>query len=166
MHTKSPPDRHRPEQLCGTMPDVTEDPVPTRRRRRRAVWRAGVGISRTDDPAAATAATPEVDDAAVQPRPAPPPERPGPTAVPTPSPAAIPGPASSAAATEAKPPNKRRRTDPTERGLRDLVGAGPSQLGPVRAMRARDANRPTAEDLTEAEQDVAIVRRHWKPPPT
>jgi hypothetical protein len=65
-----------------------------------------------------------------------------------------------------KPPIKRRRTDPTERGLRDLVGAGPSQLGPVRAMRARDANRPTAEDLTEAEQDVAIVRRHWKPPPT
>lgn len=143
------------------MPDVTEDPVPPRRRRRRAVWRAGVGISRTDDPAAATAATPEVDDAAVPPRPAPPPERPGPTAAPARSPAPNPVPGS---ASSEKPPTTRRRTDPTERGLRDLVGAGPSQLGPVRAMRARDANRPTAEDLAEAEQDVAIVRRHWKPP--
>jgi len=162
MHTKSPPDRHRLDELCGTMPDVTADPVPPRRRRRRAVWRAGVGISRTDDPAAVTAATPEVDDAAVQPRPAPPPERPGPTAAPAPTSGAAPN----APGTEAKLPSKRRRTDPTERGLRDLVGAGPSQLGPVRAMRARDANRPTAEDLAEAEQDVAIVRRHWKPPPT
>jgi hypothetical protein len=138
------------------MPDVTDDPILPRRRRRRAVWRAGVGISRTDDPA--TAVTPGVDDAAVPPRPAPPPERPGPAAAPAPS--SVP----SASPSEAKPPIKRRRSDPTERGLRDLVGAGPSQLGPVRAMRARDANRPTAEDLAEAEQDTAIVRRHWKPP--
>jgi hypothetical protein len=125
------------------MPDVTDDPVPTRRRRRRAVWRAGAGISRSDNddaaevvdaspPEAVTAATPQVDNAAAEP----------------------------------KPPTKRRRSEPSERGLRDLVGAGPSQLGPVRAMRARDANRPTAADLAEAEQDLAIVRRHWKPPTT
>jgi hypothetical protein len=63
-------------------------------------------------------------------------------------------------------PAKRRRPDPNERGLRDLVGSGPSQLGPTRAMRARDANRPTEADLAEAEEEVVLVRRHWKPPPT
>jgi hypothetical protein len=63
-------------------------------------------------------------------------------------------------------PAKRRRPDPNERGLRDLVGSGPSQVGPTRAMRARDANRPTEADLAEAEQEVVLVRRHWKPPPT
>lgn len=71
---------------------------------------------------------------------------------------------SAGTSTEAKP--KRRRSDPSERGLRDLVGAGPSQLGPVRAMRVRDVNRPSADELAEAEQDVTIVRRHWKPPQT
>ncbi|HEY3632747.1 MAG TPA: hypothetical protein VGL21_17725, partial [Jatrophihabitantaceae bacterium] len=101
---------------------MTDDPIPPRRRRRRAVWRAGVGISRTDDPA--TAVTPGVDDAAVPPRPAPPPERPGPAAAPAPS--SVPSASPSASPGEAKPPIKRRRSDPTERGLRDLVGAGPS----------------------------------------
>lgn len=51
-----------------------------------------------------------------------------------------------------------------ERGLRDLVGAGRSQLGVSGALRGRDVNRPTAEDLAEAEQNVTIVRRHWTPP--
>ena len=63
-------------------------------------------------------------------------------------------------------PAKRRRTEPSERGLRDLVGSGPSQVGPTRAMRARDVNRPTEADLAEAEQEVALVHRHWKPPKT
>jgi hypothetical protein len=48
--------------------------------------------------------------------------------------------------------------------MRDLVGAGHSQLGVSGALRGRDVNRPTAEDLAEAERDVVIVRRHWKPP--
>jgi hypothetical protein len=30
-------------------------------------------------------------------------------------------------------------------------------------MRARDVNRPTEDDLAEAEQDLVIVRRHWRP---
>jgi hypothetical protein len=30
-------------------------------------------------------------------------------------------------------------------------------------MRARDLNRPTDEELAEAEADVVIVRRHWQP---
>ena len=47
---------------------------------------------------------------------------------------------------------------------RDLAGAGHSQLGVDKALRARDVNRPTAEDLARAEQEVVIVRRNWKPP--
>ncbi|WP_320069306.1 hypothetical protein [Micromonospora sp. RTGN7] len=50
-----------------------------------------------------------------------------------------------------------------ERGLRNLVGPGSSQVGPLAAMRARDAARPTDEDLAEAEARVAIVRRNWVP---
>jgi hypothetical protein len=50
----------------------------------------------------------------------------------------------------------------TDRGLREIVGAGPSQLGVSGALRGRDVNRPTAEDLAAAERDVVIVRRHWR----
>lgn len=135
------------------MPFVTEESAvpqgPRRqRRRRRAVWRPGEAISRTvesDAPAR---------DAA--PRPAPP--RPPAEAAPVKPEAAKP------AGTKPEAAKRRGRTDPTERGLRELVGAGSSQLGPVRAMRARDANRPTAADLAQAEEEVVLVRRHWKPP--
>jgi hypothetical protein len=51
----------------------------------------------------------------------------------------------------------------SDRGLRDLVGAGPSQLRPAKAMRARDVNRPTDEDLAEAQRTVSLVRRNWTP---
>lgn len=51
-----------------------------------------------------------------------------------------------------------------ERGLRGLVGAGPSQLGVSGAMRARDAARPTEADLAAA-QRVQLVRRNYTPPP-
>jgi hypothetical protein len=63
-------------------------------------------------------------------------------------------------------PHRRRgaRDASAERGLRDIVGAGRSQLGVSGALRARDVNRPTAQDLAEAERDVDIVRRNWKPP--
>jgi hypothetical protein len=33
------------------------------------------------------------------------------------------------------------------------------------ALRGRDLNRPTDEDLAEAEETVVIVRRHWQPSP-
>ena len=65
-----------------------------------------------------------------------------------------------------EPPAPRRRTaprDPNERGLRDLVGSGRSMLGVEGALRGRDVNRPTEDDLAEAERDVVIVRRHWRP---
>jgi hypothetical protein len=31
------------------------------------------------------------------------------------------------------------------------------------ALRGRDVNRPSDEDLAEAERDLQIVRRNWKP---
>lgn len=52
-----------------------------------------------------------------------------------------------------------------ERSLRDLVAGAPSQLGVDGALRARDVNRPTEDDLAEAERDVTIVRRNWRPDP-
>ncbi|TAM91810.1 MAG: hypothetical protein EPN43_03520 [Jatrophihabitans sp.] len=55
-----------------------------------------------------------------------------------------------------------RRGDP-DHG--DLAGAGRSQLGVDKALRGRDVNRPTDEDLARAEAEVVIVRRHWRPPP-
>jgi predicted flap endonuclease-1-like 5' DNA nuclease len=67
----------------------------------------------------------------------------------------------------ATPPAKGRRRKPSpdgpERGLRDIVGAGRSQLSVSGALRARDVNRPTEADIAAAERDVAVVRRNWKP---
>jgi hypothetical protein len=65
--------------------------------------------------------------------------------------------------TAAAPRRRRVPRDGGERGLRDLVGAGHSQVGVSGALRARDANRPTDDDLAEAEQNLVIVRRNWRP---
>jgi hypothetical protein len=51
-----------------------------------------------------------------------------------------------------------------ERGLRGLVGGGASQVSVAAAMRARDAARPTEEDLAAAEANLMIIRRGWTPP--
>jgi hypothetical protein len=56
---------------------------------------------------------------------------------------------------------KPSRDTGLERNLREIVGAGPSQLGVSGALRGRDVNRPSAADLEAAERDVVIVRRHW-----
>jgi len=58
---------------------------------------------------------------------------------------------------------RRAGGEGADRGLRDLVGAGPSRLGVSGALRGRDVDRPTEEDLAEAERDLRIVRRHWTP---
>ncbi|GAB2960072.1 hypothetical protein GCM10027280_56090 [Micromonospora polyrhachis] len=50
-----------------------------------------------------------------------------------------------------------------ERGLRGLVGSGASQIGVRAALRARDAARPTPEQLAEAEARLVVVRRNWVP---
>lgn len=60
-------------------------------------------------------------------------------------------------------PRPIRRAE-TERGLRGLVGAGPSQVGISGALRARDAARPRPEDIEAAERDLIIVRRNYVPP--
>lgn len=63
---------------------------------------------------------------------------------------------------------RARRTDhdsqPDVRGLRGLVGAGPSQLGVSGALRARDAARPTEADEAAAETTVRVIRRNYVPP--
>jgi hypothetical protein len=51
----------------------------------------------------------------------------------------------------------------SERGLRGLVGSGSSQVSVGAALRARDAARPTGEQLADAEENLTIVRRNWTP---
>jgi len=80
-----------------------------------------------------------------------------------------------AAAVDEEPPPKTRSGFPTrprpvpaddremERGLRGLVGSGSSQVSVGAALRARDAARPTDEQIAEAEQTLSIVRRNWTP---
>jgi hypothetical protein len=63
---------------------------------------------------------------------------------------------------DAESPHDEREV---ERGLRGLVGGGASQVGVAAAMRARDAARPTDEDLASAEANLIIIRRGWTPPP-
>jgi hypothetical protein len=52
----------------------------------------------------------------------------------------------------------------SDRGWRELLGNAPSQVGVSGALRARDVARPRPEELAEVEQNLAIVRRQWKPP--
>jgi hypothetical protein len=87
-------------------------------------------------------------------------------ATPRPGPDAAPGGAAAPNGDAQPKPRRRQRParDPAEHGLRDIVGAGRSQLGVSGALRGRDVNRPTDEDIAEAEETVAIVRRHWQPP--
>jgi hypothetical protein len=53
--------------------------------------------------------------------------------------------------------------DQVERGLRGLVGSGSSQVSITAALRARDAARPTDDDIAAAEAGLTIVRRNWVP---
>ncbi len=122
--------------------------APNRHRRRRRATRAQGA---------------PVETAASADGPAPVPSAPAP-GVPA---ASGPAPAAPAPAAPAAKHQRRRRPardeNGTERGLRDIVGAGRSQVGVSRALRARDVNRPTDEELADADRDVAIVRRNWKP---
>ncbi len=66
---------------------------------------------------------------------------------------------------ERRKPRRRSAEQPTRgadpRG--DLAGAVRSQVGVSGALRARDVNRPTEEDLAAAEAQLVIVRRNWRP---
>jgi hypothetical protein len=81
---------------------------------------------------------------------------------PAPSPADLAAMTSSVHDGDADGPHDEREV---ERGLRGLVGGGASQVGVAAAMRARDAARPTDEDLAAAEANLIIIRRGWTPPP-
>ncbi|WP_431937321.1 hypothetical protein [Micromonospora sp. RP3T] len=67
---------------------------------------------------------------------------------------------------ESSEPRGRRgapSADDGERGLRGLVGSGSSQVSVTAALRARDAARPSEDDLAAAEARVVLVRRNWVP---
>jgi hypothetical protein len=67
----------------------------------------------------------------------------------------------------AHPSRDRRRADSgPETTLHGLVGAGPSRVSPVAAMRARDVARPGPDDLERAERDLVIRRRDGVHPVT
>ncbi|MFE9691245.1 hypothetical protein [Micromonospora sp. NPDC005806] len=75
-------------------------------------------------------------------------------------------PTATTSAVDDEPPRGRRpgpAAEEGERGLRGLVGSGSSQVSVTAALRARDAARPSDEDLAEAEARVVIVRRNWVP---
>jgi hypothetical protein len=66
---------------------------------------------------------------------------------------------------EAASPPPHPATDQGDRLWRDLTGSGQSQLSSDAALRARDADRPTPDELAAAEADTVVQRRHWAPPP-
>lgn len=94
-----------------------------------------------------------------------------PSPVPVPGAAAAqprssPSPATRGAAADAQARRGARRSYGADGGLRDIVGAGPSQLGVSKALRGRDVNRPSDADIAEAERDTVLVRRNWRPDPS
>jgi hypothetical protein len=93
---------------------------------------------------------------------------PAPVQTPTPATVRAKGPAKGQPGTGGRAATRVESGEPgrgagRDRGLRELVGAGPSQVGLSKALRARDVNRPTDEDLADAERELVIVRRNWKP---
>jgi hypothetical protein len=53
--------------------------------------------------------------------------------------------------------------DDHDRGLRGLIGGGSSQVSVAAAMRARDAARPSDDDIADAEATLTIIHRGWVP---
>jgi predicted flap endonuclease-1-like 5' DNA nuclease len=143
----------------GVLPEVVVgEPEPPRHRRRER--------RRTGAAPPVPAEAPSEYAARSGPAPA---EEPAPVAEPAPAeePAEKPPPVKEPpAATQVAAPKRKSRARHTdvERGLRGIVGAGPSQVGVLGAMRARDAAKPTAEEMAAAERDVVVVRRHYVAP--
>ncbi|MEU1685718.1 hypothetical protein [Micromonospora sp. NPDC005707] len=130
------------------------------RRRRRLRHHGDTGTPEREDASASTAAVHD-DDAPRSPRGA---RRPEPE---TSSDDGSRSPRGARRAELESSEHRGRRAGPPaeegERGLRGLVGSGSSQVSVTAALRARDAARPTDEDLAEAEARVVIVRRNWVP---
>jgi hypothetical protein len=127
------------------------------RRRRRGSSRQGPPLAKPADPL----------QPADPPRPADPPKPRAAAAASATSPSdglvAPPSPAENPAAKQRRA--RRAPRDAGEGGLHDLIGGGRSQLGVSGALRGRDVNRPSDDELAEAERDLQIVRRNWKPNP-
>lgn len=56
------------------------------------------------------------------------------------------------------------RDEAGERSLRALVTSRTTQVPPTTALRAREVELPTEEDLARAEAELVIVRRNYVPP--
>lgn len=56
------------------------------------------------------------------------------------------------------------REEAGERSLRALVTSRTTQVPPSVAMRAREVELPTTDDLARAEEELTIVRRNYVPP--
>lgn len=67
-------------------------------------------------------------------------------------------------ADSARRAGRQAREDATERSLRSLVTTRATQVSPTTALRAREVALPTGADLTAAEAELVIVRRHYVPP--
>ncbi|PRY20000.1 hypothetical protein CLV70_12638 [Pseudosporangium ferrugineum] len=141
--------------------DPEEAPKPTAIRPGPATVPTKPAATMPTKPAAAT----------VPPRPAATaPPRPG-SAPPGARPAASANPGARPSAATARPSGPGSRApgargggeEPGERGLRGLVGSGSSQVSVTAALRARDAARPSEQQLADAERDLTIVRRNWVP---
>lgn len=129
---------------------------PERRRRRlrppsgNAAPAAPPTADETAVPSAGSALTGAIDDPA--------------EASPAPAPAAPPAPVARPARNGSRrPPSGNGDDREAERGLRGLVGSGSSQVSVGAALRARDAARPTVQDLADADTNLTIVRRNWVP---
>lgn len=53
---------------------------------------------------------------------------------------------------------------PGDRAVRGLVANAPSGVRRAQAIRVRDVNRPTPDELREAAATVEVVHRGWRPP--
>lgn len=65
--------------------------------------------------------------------------------------------------TDDRAPRARGRREQFERQWRELAGTGRTQVSASSAVRARDADQPTAQELEQAEAELVLQRRHWKP---
>ena len=145
--------RLRPSSSAATPPAAPADPA-----------------TGTPEPPVTAGRAPVAETAEVlDPEPAPPPAAPAETTGASPRPPARPARTGPPPARPVRPAIRPTSgagaggDDQSERGLRGLVGSGSSQVSVGAALRARDAARPTPEQLAAADTELVIVRRNWMP---
>jgi hypothetical protein len=166
--------------VAGQNGGMTEGPSEVHGPRRRRVERAGGGPApqrrRSRSAAGPPPARPVEPPAPVEPNSVEPATHP-PEPANQPEPAVAPGEAGprdaagrarrGAGAARLQRARRDRRQDARQDGgdgpWREITGSGRSQVSQAAALRARDADRPTAEELAAAEREVVIQRRNWTP---